>query len=425
MKFGSPNKRILHSQISYIFENTKSSVMKKKLFVLAALVASTVFYLSCSKFLPGAPEEDQILDGPLEGLTSEQKRMFLRGDVAFNDEIFTQETGLGPVFVATSCGTCHAGDGKGHPFSALTRFGQSDTLGNRFLHLGGPQLQHRAIPGFQPETIPAGATFSGFIPPANTGLGFLDAVSDAALLALADEHDANGDGISGRPNWINIPSYCIERPNTIQRNGKYIGRFGKKAAVYDLLQQTVNAYNQDMGINSTYEHYNTYNGLDADPEVTNQTVQDVVVYLQTLKAPIQRTPNDPDVKAGKQIFLNINCAKCHTPQMQTGNFPIAALSNKIFFPYSDFLLHDMGQGLNDGYTEGTALPSEWRTPPLWGLGLSKNSQGGGYFLLHDGRAKTIEQAIVLHGGEAQQSKTAFQNLSAADKARIIKFLESL
>ena len=399
--------------------------MKKKLLVLSAIAASMIIYLSCSKVLPGLPEDDQILDGPIEGLSSEQKRMFLKGDVAFNDEIFTKETGLGPVFVATSCGTCHAGDGKGHPFSTLTRFGQSDTLGNQFLHLGGPQLQHRAIPGFQPEAIPAGATFSNFTPPANTGLGFLEAVSDATLLAQADENDSDGDGISGRPNWINVPQYCLFRPGTIVRNGKYIGRFGKKAAVYDLLQQTVNAYNQDMGINSTYEHYNTYNGQDADAEVTNQTVQDVVFYLQTLKAPVQRTPGDPDVQAGKQIFLSINCGKCHTPQLQTGVSSIAALSNKTFFPYSDFLLHDMGPALNDGYTEGTALPAEWRTPPLWGLGLSKNSQGGRYFLLHDGRAKSIDEAILLHGGEAQGSKNAFQQLSPSDKARIIKFLESL
>jgi CxxC motif-containing protein (DUF1111 family) len=399
--------------------------MRKKLFVVACFVTTAVLYLSCSKVLPDVPKDDEVLDGPVDGLTTEQKLKFLQGDVAFNDEVFTKETGLGPIFVAASCGSCHAGDGKGHPFSTLTRFGQSDTTGNQFMHAGGPQLQHRAVPGFQPEAIPAGATFSNFMPPANTGLGFLDAVPDAALLALADENDADGDGISGRPNWITLPSYCIERPNTVHRNGKYIGRFGKKAAVYDLLQQTVNAYNQDMGINSTYEHYNTYNGQDADPEVSNQTVQDLVFYLQTLKAPVQRNQNDPEVIAGKQVFMSVSCGKCHTPQLQTGTYHVAALSNKTFFPYSDFLLHDMGAGLNDGYTEGTALPAEWRTPPLWGLGLSKNSQGGEYFLLHDGRAKSIEQAIMLHGGEAQQSKSSFQNLSDTDKARLIKFLESL
>ena len=399
--------------------------MRKKLVVVASLALMMLLYLSCTKFMPGAPEDDEILDGPVDGLNAEQKRIFLRGDVAFNDEVFTTATGLGPIFVASSCGTCHAGDGKGHPFSTLTRFGQSDTLGNLFLHLGGPQLQHRGIPGVIPETIPQGASFSNFTPPANTGLGFLEAVPDALLLALADENDADGDGISGRPNWISVPQYCTIRPGTVIRNGKYIGRFGKKAAVYDLLQQTVNAYNQDMGINSTYEHYSTYNGQDTDPEVSNQTVLDVVFYLQTLKAPVQRNQQDPEVIAGRQLFISIDCSKCHTPQMQTGNSPIAALSNKTFFPYSDFLLHDMGPALNDGYTEGTALPSEWRTPPLWGLGLSKNSQGGGYFLMHDGRARTIEQAIALHGGEAATSKSGFEALTAAEKINLIKFLESL
>jgi len=396
--------------------------MKRKFVVMICVVGIA---LGCDKILPKVPAGDSVLDGPLEGLTSEQRAQFLLGDKAFNDDIFTAANGLGPLFVATSCGTCHAGDGKGHPFTTLTRFGQSDTLGNQYMHQGGPQLQHRAIAGFAPEQIPTGATFSNFTPPANTGLGFVDALSDATILSLADENDANGDGISGRPNWISIPAYCAERKQTVYRNGKYIGRFGKKAAVYDLLQQTVNAYNQDMGINSTYEHYNTYNGQDADAEVNNQTVQHVVFYLQTLKAPIQRNQDNEDVKHGKQTFLSIDCGKCHTPQLQTGAFPIAALSQKTFSPYSDFLLHDMGAALDDHYTEGTALTSEWRTPPLWGLGLSKNSQGGNYFLLHDGRAKSIEEAILLHGGEAQGSRNKFQQLSAPEKSKLIKFLESL
>lgn len=381
--------------------------------------------IGCQKFLPKTPADDAILDGPVEGLTNEQNAIFLQGDIAFNDDVFTAETGLGPLFVATSCGSCHAGDGKGHPFTTLIRFGQIDTFGNQFLQQGGPQLQNRAIPGFMPEQIPAGTAFSKFTPPANTGLGFLETVSDATLLALSDPNDANADGISGRPNWINIPRYCILRSGTIERNGKYIGRFGKKAAVYDLLQQTVNAYNQDMGVNSTYEHYNTYNGLEVDPEISNQTALDVVFYLKTLKAPVRRNQSDADVISGKQFFISIGCAKCHTPQLQTSSSPITALSNKTFFPYTDLLLHDMGAELNDGYTEGTALPAEWRTPPLWGLGLSKNSQGGQYFLLHDGRAGTIEQAILLHGGEAEQAKSSFQQLTATEKAKLIKFLESL
>lgn len=399
--------------------------MKKKLLVTTVLVTTVVLYFSCSKVLPGIPDDDQILDGPIEGLTGEQKKIFLKGDIAFNDEVFTQSSGLGPIFVANSCGTCHAGDGKGHPFSTLTRFGQNDTIGNQFLHKGGPQLQHRSITGFQPEIIPAGAAFSNFTPPSNTGLGFVEALPDSTLLSIADENDSDNDGISGRPNWIYVPDYCALRPGTIQRNGKYIGRFGKKAATYDLLQQTVNAYNQDMGINSTYEHLNTYDGQDADPEISNQTVQDVVFYLKTLRTPIQRMKNNSDIIMGKEIFISINCGKCHIPEFQTGISSIAALSNKVFTPYSDFLLHDMGPALNDGYTEGTAMPEEWRTAPLWGLGLSKKSQGGAYFLLHDGRARSIEQAILLHGGEAHQSKTSYQNLSSSEKTKLIKFLESL
>jgi CxxC motif-containing protein (DUF1111 family) len=393
--------------------------------VIAVICLLILAGVGCQRLLPKVPADDSILDGPVEGLTNEQNAIFLRGDIAFNDDVFTAETGLGPLFVATSCGSCHAGDGKGHPFTTLTRFGQIDTFGNQFLNQGGPQLQNRAVPGFMPEQIPAGTKFSKFTPPANTGLGFLEAVSDATLLTLSDPNDINGDGISGRPNWIAIPQYCIVRPGTIERDGKYVGRFGKKAAVYDLLQQTVNAYNQDMGVNSTYEHYSTYTGFDVDPEITNRTALDVVFYLQTLKAPVQRNQNEADVSAGRQVFLNISCAKCHISQLQTGNSSIAALSNKTFFPYTDLLLHDMGPGLNDGYTEGTALPSEWRTPALWGLGLSKNSQGGQYFLMHDGRATSIEQAISLHGGEAEQSKNSFQLLSVTDKAKLIKFLESL
>src|SRR4029079_6405649 len=175
--------------------------MKRKFIVMICVVGIA---LGCDKILPKVPAGDSVLDGPLEGLTSEQRAQFLMGDKAFNDDIFTAANGLGPLFMATSCGTCHAGDGKGHPFTTLTRFGQSDTLGNQYMHQGGPQLQHRAIAGFAPEQIPTGATFSNFTPPANTGLGFVDALSDATILSLADENDANGDGISGRPNCISI-----------------------------------------------------------------------------------------------------------------------------------------------------------------------------------------------------------------------------
>jgi len=401
----------------------------KILFDMKKYLPSVVFFslllaLACQKTMPSAPIEAEILDGPIDGLSVEEQIRFLSGDEAFG-EVFTVADGLGPVFVANQCASCHPGDGKGSPFVRFTRFGQPDTLGNLFLWMGGPQLQHKAIPGYMPETMPAGATSTDLIAPAVTGLGFLDAVSDADLIALSDPNDLDGDGISGRPHWNDVPSYVSLRPNSIVQSGRYISRFGKKGAAYDLLHQTSGAYNQDMGITSLFEPVDPYSGLEEDPEVSTQTVNDVVFYLKTLKAPIQRDQTDSDVMAGKQIFSNIQCASCHIPTMQTGSSTIAVLNNQEFYPYTDLLLHDMGTGLDDSYTEGYALTSEWKTPALWGLGLSKDAQGGTYFLMHDGRATTIEEAILLHGGEADQSKTNYSQLTDSEKAQLIKFLESL
>lgn len=383
-----------------------------------------ILVVACEEFQPKAPQAFELLDGPVSGLTEAENLQFLRGDVAFNDEVFTTANGLGPLFVATSCGSCHPGDGKGHPFTTLTRFGQIDESGNQYLNLGGPQLQHRAVPGFTAEGIPPNATFSRFTPPANTGLGFIDAVSDTEILKWVDPDDTDGDGISGVPNWINLKEYVKERPNSVTQNGRYIGRFGKKAATYDLLQQTATAYNQDIGITSSFEPVDTHSGLVFDPEVSNQTINDVVFYLKTLKAPEPR-PESNSIIEGKQLFTTIGCSKCHRPEMKTGNSPIAAIGNIVFYPYSDLLLHDMGTTLDDGYTEGSAKSYEWRTPPLWGLGLSKNSQGGQYFLMHDGRARSIDEAILLHGGEANQIRNNYQVLTAAEKTKLIQFLESL
>lgn len=392
--------------------------------VATIMVSIIVLLMACSKFEPAPPAEEDILDGPIEGLTLEQNAQFLRGDANVN-EIFTAQTGLGSVFVASSCISCHAGDGKGTPFTTLTRFGQIDSTGNQFLHLGGPQLQNRAIQGFQPEQIPVGATFAKFTPPAFTGLGFLQFVTDQTIIAMADPNDADGDGISGVPSWINIPNTITPNPNGVTNNGKHLGRFGKKASAYDLLHQTVNAYNQDMGITSAFDPFDVYSGLEIDPEVSTQKVNDIVAYLKTLKAPIQRKKEEAEIIFGNNLFVQAKCASCHTPQLQTGFSSIEALSNKPFYPYTDLLLHDMGNGLDDGYTEGSAKTYEWRTPPLWGLGLSPGSQGGQYFLMHDGRARSIEEAILLHGGEATQSKTKYTQFSQADKDALIKFLKSL
>lgn len=386
------------------------------------LIATVIF--ACSKTLPPAPAENVLLDGPMEGLTFEQQARFLRGDEAFG-EVFTAGKGLGPIFVANSCASCHAGDGKGTPFVQFTRFGQADTTGNKFLHLGGPQLQHKAIPGYAPEKLPTGAPTTSLIAPAVTGLGLLDAVPDQTLIDLSDPNDLNNNGISGRPHWNTIPDYVQLRPNTIAQSNRYITRFGKKGGAYNLLHQTAGAYNQDMGITSIYETMDVYTMEEIDPEIATTVLNDVVFYLKTLKAPLRRNEDNVDVKAGENIFVQLNCNGCHTPSLQTGESNIPQLANKTFSPYTDMLLHDMGPGLDDGYTEGYALTSEWKTPALWGLGLSKENQGGSYFLLHDGRATSIEQAIELHGGEAQQSRDGYIQLSQYEKTQLISFLESL
>lgn len=391
--------------------------------VSALLVICGLF--SCEEIIPDAPAENELLDGPTEELSHSEQRQFLLGDIAFNDEVFSSANGLGPGFVATSCGSCHAGDGKGHPFTTLTRFGQTFPNTPPDYSIGAPQLQNRAIPGYEPERIPEGVPSMDFTPPAVTGLGFLAALTDQQILQYVDSLDADGDGISGKPNFIIPPPYFEQQSYHQEFNGKIIGRFGKKASAIDLLQQTVGAYNQDMGITSTFEPVDPYTQLTTDPEVLDQTIRDVVFYLRTLKAPIPRSENDGEVLQGKQLFSNIQCASCHIPEWTTPDSDIKALANKTFYPYTDLLLHDMGSDLDDGATEGSAETFEWRTPPLWGLGLSPNSQGGSYFLMHDGRAHSIEEALMLHGGEAENSKNQFESLSQSDKEALLAFLQTL
>lgn len=381
--------------------------------------------------LPKAPKADEVMDATVEGLTNDQNKLFLLGAEEF-DEVYTKETGLGPIFVATSCGGCHAGDNKGHPFTALTRFGQTDSTGNKFLAFGAPQIQHRAVPGFTGEKLPAGATSSKFIAPIASGVGFLELVSDQDIILMSDPNDSNGDGISGVPNWNTIPSWVEPFANAITQNGKYICRFGRKASTYNLHQQTAGAFNNDMGITSSYLPNNPFNYLDGtDPaaggeaEISDNGINATVFYLQVLQAPIQRDQTNAEVIRGKEVFIQIGCEKCHKQTLKTGHSEIAALSKKEFHPYTDLLLHDMGAELNDNYTEGSATVTEWRTTPLWGVGLSSSSQGGTMYLLHDGRATSFDGAIQLHGGEGAGSRSAFNALSDSDKNALIKFLGSL
>ena len=250
---------------------------------------------------------------------------------------------------------------------------------------------------------------------------------------MADANINNPDGVRGHPNYNTIPSYVTILYGAIPRaDGKYICRFGRKASVYNLFQQVANAYNHDMGITSTYMPIDPYNSLDqttppiaSTPEIDNATFYSVVFYVTCLQAPIQRRPNDPDVQSGQKVFGQIGCAGCHKPTLTTGYSPIAALSYQTISPYTDLLVHDMGPGLDDHYTEGDAKTSEWRTTPLWGLGLAPGVQGGNTYLLHDGRAYSIQQAIQLHGGEAAVSSGKFGKLSSQDQAALIKFLQSL
>lgn len=409
------------------------------LFAAAALAG-------CGVLTPDAPSEDEVLDGTIPDMLPSQVRQHLAGDEEFARR-FAVVDGLGPIFVATSCEQCHVGDGKGHPAFDLTRFGAAGAFDfDPMTSLGGPQLQHRSIPGYPAETLPAHATgVARFTPPAVTGLGFLDAVDDTTLVRLADPNDEDGDGISGRLQ-LHAPTELIETALALEAQsapdpdargnlvaGGYIGRFGKKALTVNLLHQTVGAYQQDMGVTSdllmedlfTPQAGGRASDDVADPEVSSSAVANVVFYLKTLRAPSRRNVDDADVVAGEQLFSAIGCAGCHVPTLRTGRSEIDVLDRVEFHPYTDLLLHDMGPELDDGYTEGRATTSEWRTPPLWGVGIQANFQGGRAFLMHDGRAESFEEAIALHGGEGAQSRAEFDALAAEDRARVVRFLESL
>jgi CxxC motif-containing protein (DUF1111 family) len=371
------------------------------------------------------------LCGPVS-LSSAQTILFSQG----NDQFFANRsatTGLGPYFVATGCGSCHSSDNRGHPFTILTRFGQSDTTGNTFLDKGGPQLGTFCLPGYTPENIPDGATSSRLIAPITAGVGFLEVVPDSEILAMAASNANNPDGVRGHPNYNNIPGYSTPLNGAIPRSdGKYICRFGRKAAVYSLQQQVAIAYNHDMGITSAFMPNNPFNYLDQTsstaptaPEIDNSTFNSVVFYVTCLQTPIQRNADDPAVIHGDSLFNQIGCQTCHRQTLTTGYSPVDALSYQTINPFTDLLVHDMGPGLDDNYTEGTAKTSEWRTTPLWGLGLGSNVQGGNLYLLHDGRAHSIEEAIQMHGGEAAASANRFTNLSESDKSALVQFLKSL
>jgi CxxC motif-containing protein (DUF1111 family) len=416
---------------------------------------------------------------PIPGLDAEHDTQFFVGNAIFNrgwvtaPASVTDFDGLGPVFNADNCSTCHLKDGRGRPPEAegerfstmllrLSIPGQDETGAPLGDPTYGGQLQGSAVLGVpaegretvtyveEPGTFDDGAPFSLRRPkyaiedlahgplspdvmisprvaPAVFGLGLLAAIPEETLERLADADDRDGDGISGRINHV----------WDVRKGSPSIGRFGWKANQPSLEQQSAGAFLGDMGITSSLFPGGECsaadlacaarpNGADDDGvELRDGHLRSVVSYLHTLAVPARRHVTDATVKRGKEVFLASGCGGCHVPRLDTGDlegFP--ELSRQTIRPYTDLLLHDMGPDLADGRPDFEASGSEWRTPPLWGLGLLPvvNRHGD---LLHDGRARDPMEAILWHGGEASASKRAVLALSADARAALLAFLGSL
>lgn len=396
--------------------------------IIVLLVGIVVHLVACDALLTEVPDADDAMDGPLPGLTDAQLRMFLEGDGAF-EEVFTVDTGLGPVFNHTSCAGCHPGDGRGTPDEILVRFSRGDDL---LLEAGGPQLQDKAIPGATPESIPDGVETSPRLPPPVFGRGLIEAIPEETLLAGADPEDADGDGVSGRANLVWSPPW-VPASEVGGGSGLHVGRFGLKANVASLLEQVAGAYQQDMGLTSAFlpaepgafqaGGASVSDGV-ADPELPALRVQQTTMYVRLL-APPARGGRTPTVLRGEALFAQARCDACHTPWMRTGKHAIEALSEQDVFLYSDLLLHDMGEALADDRPDGAATGREWKTPPLWGLRVAAGFTAGQVAYLHDGRTTSLDEAIRAHGGEAQDSAAAYGALSVADQEALRVFVLSL
>ena len=412
----------------------------------------------------------KIFEQPAPNLNSVELDFHRDADKAFGDIFVTAPNfingGLGPLFNQNSCESCHLSNGRSpFPIDAndlrglLIRIsvpGAEHTGEPLGIPNFGGQLQTKALFGIKAEAklewqhfsakfqyadgeqitltkpnfslvnpylpLPDHYLMSPRIAPPVIGLGLIEAISESDILALADPDDSDGDGISGKANWV----------WDHHTNGRALGRFGWKAGQPSLLQQTAGAYNQDMGItNPGFPIENCFGQSQLDsimdePEIDENTLKAATFYTQSLAIPQRRNTTDPQVRRGKKLFYDLNCTDCHQPNFVTGTHPeYSFLSNQKIFPYSDLLLHDMGDGLADNRPEFDANGNEWRTPPLWGLGLTKIVGGPNANYLHDGRAKTLEEAIMWHGGESETSKENFRKLSKTDRLALVKFLESL
>ena len=373
--------------------------------------------------------------------------------------------GVGTIYNNTSCISCHAKDGRANfpnDLNALSGFFLRASLPGTNANGGpvpvpgfGAQLQNQAIFGYVPEAefgvnytsiqetfadgtvvtlekpeyyiqssyipFPAEALLSPRIGPPMYGLGLLQGVEESTILAMQDIDDADGDGISGKANYVYDGIH----------NMTALGRFGWKANTASILEQSAGAYNHDMGITSPYAPIETgfaqsngSDGLSDDPEITASVVEDVAFYCQTLAVPASRNATKIEVRQGARLFQQIGCDKCHVPELRTGMSDIAALSQQIIYPYSDLLLHDMGAELADGRPDYLATGTEWKTRPLWGIGLNMIVNGHTRFL-HDGRARNLEEAILWHGGEGKNSKDKYKKLTLLERQQLLTFLNAL
>ena len=374
--------------------------------------------LAVSPALTGCQKAPRPGD-PLPGLTEQQRSLFEVGRKAAARE-FTPETGLGPLFNAPSCGECHEEPvlgGRGEEVETHVARLRPDGVCDPLAEKGGPVIQQHVTPalhqalGIDSEPVPKEATGRAKrSSPDLFGFGLLDAVSDETILSYADPEDRDKDGISGRPNRF--------------ADGR-LGRFGRKAFVPTLLEFVEGAFVAEQGITNpampTEELVGGAPippGVDPvpEPEIDVETVvaTDAFVRFLAPPAPLRRTRQG---KRGEALFARIGCAACHVPVLKTGDNPVGALRYREVAAYTDLLLHDMGPDLAD-ICLGLATPSEFRTEPLMGLHLMT-------VFLHDGRARTIEEAIVLHGGEGAAARDRFRALDSSDRDALEKFLESL
>ena len=412
----------------------------------------------------------QAFELPAPNLDGARLDKHLAGDVAFGDSFVTAPapifSGLGPIFNNNACDSCQPKNGRGRPprdgermasmFLRVSLPGTDSLTGGPLAVPGmGTQLQHLANFGVLPEAdVVISEEFSDGMfgdgeafelrrlhfrienptqPLPDTvltsprtalpvfGRGLLEAIDEGTILGLADEDDADGDGISGRPNWV----WDVVRQQTA------LGRFGWKANNPNLLQQTFTAYNQDMGVTNPFLPQEIAfgqiqdDGLADDPEIDLETVDVATFYVQTLAVPARRNLDDPQVQHGEDLFHEAQCTGCHIPTIRTGVLAgVPEVSNQTIHPYTDLLLHDMGDGLADGRPDFVATGREWRTPPLWGIGLTRRAQGHTLFL-HDGRARNLTEAILWHGGEAEAAREAFRLMPVDERQALLTFLESL